>query len=200
MQVSGNDTWMTAYLRYLTSGVLPEDSAEAGKVRKSAGWYTVIDDRLYRRGYSAPYLKCLTPEEAEYALQEVHLGICGSHIGGKNLAFKIMRQGYYWPTMRSDAMDFVRKCENCQVHGSVSHQPHVELQALQSPWPFARWGLDILGPFPIAPAQRKFLIVGIDYFTKWVEATPARNGGGNAPSSAASIVCEFGVPESIITR
>ena len=39
-----------------------------------------------------------------------------------------------------------------------------------APWPLAQWGLDIMGPFPIAMRQLKFLIVGIDYFTKWVEA------------------------------
>ena len=41
-----------------------------------------------------------------------------------------------------------------------------------APWPFAKWGLDILGPFLIRTRQRKFLVVRIDYFTKWVEAEP----------------------------
>ena len=39
-----------------------------------------------------------------------------------------------------------------------------------APWSFAQWGLDFMGLFPIAVRQLKFLIVGIDYFTKWVEA------------------------------
>ncbi|GMH25591.1 hypothetical protein Nepgr_027434 [Nepenthes gracilis] len=201
MPVSDDDTWMTAYLRYLADGILPEDPVEAKKVKKTAGWYAIVDGRLYRRGFSTPYLRCLTPVEAEYALQEVHLGICGSHIGGKNLAFKIMRQGYYWPTMKYDAVDFVRKCENCQVHGNLNRQPHTELRALQSPWPFAQWGLDILGPLPIAAGQRKFLMVGIDYFTKWVEATPlARITEQNATEFLRqSIVCRYGVPECVIT-
>ena len=41
---------------------------------------------------------------------------------------------------------------------------------MTAPWSFAQWGLDIVGPFPIAVRQLKFLIMGIDYFTKWVEA------------------------------
>ena len=44
-----------------------------------------------------------------------------------------------------------------------------------APWPFAQWGLDILGPFPPGTRQMKFLVVGIDYFTKWVEAKPLAN-------------------------
>ncbi|GMH04408.1 hypothetical protein Nepgr_006247 [Nepenthes gracilis] len=113
MQVSSANNWMTPYLGYLSNGTLPEDINEAKRVKKMAGWYTIMDGQLYRRGFSAPYLRCLTPDEADYALEEVHLGICGSHIGGKNLAFKLMRQGYYWPTTKYVAMDFIRKCENC---------------------------------------------------------------------------------------
>ncbi|GMH26685.1 hypothetical protein Nepgr_028528 [Nepenthes gracilis] len=93
MQISETENWMTPYFRYLVDGSLPEDAEKAKRIKKTAGWYTVVDGRLYRRGYSTPYLRCLSPEEADYALSEVHLGICGSHIGGKNLAFKIMRQG-----------------------------------------------------------------------------------------------------------
>jgi len=38
------------------------------------------------------------------------------------------------------------------------------------PWPFAKWGIDILGPFPLGRGQTKFMIVAVDYFTKWIEA------------------------------
>ena len=43
---------------------------------------------------------------------------------------------------------------------------------MMAPWPFAEWGLDILGPFSLGTKQTKFLVVGFDYFTKWVEAEP----------------------------
>ena len=46
---------------------------------------------------------------------------------------------------------------------------------MSSPWPFAQWGLDILGPFPKATGNRKFLLVDTDYFTKWVEAEALAN-------------------------
>lgn len=56
------------------------------------------------------------PEEAQVAILEVHMGICGDHLGEKNLSFKIIRQELFWPTMRKDCKDFVQKCKLCQLH------------------------------------------------------------------------------------
>ena len=66
-----------------------------------------MNDELYKRGFSQPYLRCVEEEEAKYVLEEVHGGICGDHMGAKSLVRKIMRVGYFWPTMQQDAVDFV---------------------------------------------------------------------------------------------
>ncbi|GMH28056.1 hypothetical protein Nepgr_029899 [Nepenthes gracilis] len=95
MQIFEAENRITPFINYLADGSLPEDVKKAKQVKKTAGWYTVVDGWLYRRGYSTPYLRYLNPKEADYALSEVHLEICGSHISGKNLAFKVMRQSYY---------------------------------------------------------------------------------------------------------
>ncbi|RDX92673.1 hypothetical protein CR513_25161, partial [Mucuna pruriens] len=58
---------------------------------KEAAKYTMVGQRLYRRGFAFPLLKCLDQEEAEYTMKEVHEGICGTHIGGRALASKIAR-------------------------------------------------------------------------------------------------------------
>nr|KYP40102.1 Retrovirus-related Pol polyprotein from transposon 17.6 [Cajanus cajan] len=83
---------------------------------------------------------------------------------------RVIRAGYYWPTMRSDCKSYVQRCKACQEFGNLHRLPPTSLQSMQSAWPFAWWGMDILGPFPIAKDQLKFLLVGIDYFTKWIEA------------------------------
>ena len=67
----------------------------------------MLNEKLYKRDFSQPYLRCVEEEEAKYVLEEVHGGICGDHIGAKSLARKIMRVGYFWPTMQQDAADFV---------------------------------------------------------------------------------------------
>ncbi|KAK3031549.1 hypothetical protein RJ639_035462 [Escallonia herrerae] len=69
-----------------------------------------------------------------------------------------------------DAMSYMKKCDACQRFSPIPRQAPSPLSTLSSPIPFMMWGMDILGPFPPATAQRKFVIVAIDYFTKWVQA------------------------------
>ena len=82
---------------------------------------------------------------------------------------KLVQAGYYWPTMQKDAEAYVKTCDKCQRFNNIIRQPTKELTSMTTPWPFTQWGLDIVGPFPTAIRQLKFLIMGIDYFTKLVE-------------------------------
>ena len=77
--------------------------------------------------------------------------------------------------MHKEALKYVKKCDQYQRFTPNIHQPGGELNPLSSPWPFAQWGLDILGPFPKATGNRKFRLDGTDYFTKWVEAEALAN-------------------------
>ncbi|KAI5351522.1 hypothetical protein L3X38_004413 [Prunus dulcis] len=195
------DTWMSPIYLYLTNGTLPEDKAQARKLRYRSARYTVINDVLYKRGYTTPYLKCLTAEQGEYILREIHSGVCGDHSGSRSLAYKVFRQGYFWPTMHQDANTLVKRCDKCQRFGNVPHIPAEPLTPIVSPWPFAQWGLDLIGPMPQGKGQVKYAVVAVDYFTKWVEAEPL------ATITAAKIedfvwthiCCRFGIPYAIIT-
>ena len=97
-------------------------------------------------------------------MAELHKGICGSHIGGRALATRTLRAGYYWPTMREDCKKYAQCCKQCQQHADWHKAPPVELKSIYSPWPFHTWGIDILGPFPLAIRQMKYLVVTIEYF------------------------------------
>ena len=77
--------------------------------------------------------------------------------------------------MVANAAEYVRKCEQCQKHNPLIHQPEGRLNPVNSPWLFARWGLDILSPFPRATSNRRFVLVAVDYVTKWVEAEALEN-------------------------
>ena len=74
--------------------------------------------------------------------------------------------------MRKDYMRYVQRCEQCQKHAHLHHAPLEELRWIHSPWAFHTWGIDILGLFPLAIHQMKYLVVAIEYFTKWIEAEP----------------------------
>uniref|UniRef100_A0A2N9FSE9 RNase H type-1 domain-containing protein n=1 Tax=Fagus sylvatica TaxID=28930 RepID=A0A2N9FSE9_FAGSY len=152
--------WMDPYVTYLKEGVLPEQKKEAEIIRrKTARFWLSKDLKLYRRSFSGPYLLCVHPDVIEDLLYEIHEGICGSHTGGRSLAHRALTQGYWWPYMQKDAVDYVRKCDKCQRFSHSLHQPAGELQPLVSPWPFAQWGMDLVGPLPKATVHRHILRV-----------------------------------------
>ena len=107
--VMSEPTWMDPIWDYLLEGLLPNDPKEASKLRSRSARFTIHRGTLYKRGFFTPILKCIAREDANYVLREVHEGVCGNHIGARALARKVMRQGYYWPTMFRDATELVRK-------------------------------------------------------------------------------------------
>ena len=162
--------------KYLESDILPEEKAEAEKIRRKAPRLWLSEDkRLYKRSFSGPYLLCVHPNVTESILEELHKGIYGNHTGGRSLSHRAITQGYWWPNMQKKVKEYVRKCDQCQRFTSNIHQPEGMLNPLSSPWPFAQWGLDIVGPFPKAVGDKKYLLVGTNYFIKWVEAKPLTN-------------------------
>ena len=72
-----------------------------------------MNDSLYKRGFSMPYLKCIDKSEAKYILEEIHEGIYGDHAGPRSLVSKIIRTGYFWPTMQKKVREFVERCNKC---------------------------------------------------------------------------------------
>ena len=148
-----------------------------------------------------PYLRCLDAEEARYVLEEINKGVCGNHTAGRSLAHKVTRQGYYWLNLSKDTREFARRCDKCQRFANVPHQPSENLTSVTSPWPFAQWGVDLIGPFPTGRVQMKYAIVAIDYFTKWVEAEVLASITEAKTSSFIwkSIICRFGIPYAIVT-
>ena len=91
--------WTSLILFYLKDGRLPPNPDEAKKIKKRAARFTVLNDELYKRCFSQPYLRCIEEEEAKYVPEEVHGGIYGDDMGAKSLIRKIMKAGYFWPTM-----------------------------------------------------------------------------------------------------
>ena len=77
--------------------------------------------------------------------------------------------------MQKEAQKYVKKCDQCQKFAPNIHQLGGVLSPLSSPWPFAQWGLDITGPLIKAAGNKRWLLVGTNYFTKWVEAEPLAN-------------------------
>ena len=102
--VEEGDTWMTPYRRYLADEILPAEPEEGKKVKRNATRYTLVDGILFRHGFTHPILTCVSSDECTRIMAELHEGICGSHVGGRSLASKVIRAGFFWPTVREDCV------------------------------------------------------------------------------------------------
>uniref|UniRef100_A0A2N9H5R7 Uncharacterized protein n=1 Tax=Fagus sylvatica TaxID=28930 RepID=A0A2N9H5R7_FAGSY len=156
-------------------------------------WYydikRFIQDRECRRGQSIDS-------------KEMHAGLMGAHANGPFLARKIMRAGYYWLTMERDCIRHVQTCHKCQMYQNSKNAPPQYLHTMASPWPFSAWGMDVIGAItPKASNGHEFILVAIDYFTKWVEACSFKNVTQVAVTRFVknNIICRYGMPEMLIT-
>ena len=131
--VTSEPSWMDPIWDYLIGGLLPSDPKEAAKLRTRSVRFTIHKGHLYKQGFFAPILKCIEGRDADYVLKEVHEGVCKNHIGARALAGKVLRQGYYWPTILRDTTELVRKCKICQEQAKISHLPSEPLTSVTSP-------------------------------------------------------------------
>ena len=116
-------------------------------------------------------LRCVDVVEDAKLIEQIHAGVCGTHMNGLFLARNILRSGYFWMTMENDCCKFVQKCHKCQVHADLIRVPPHKLYAMSSPWPFVAWGMNVTRSIePAASNGHRFILVAIGYFTKWVEA------------------------------
>ena len=110
-------------MSFLQDRHLPQDVEEARKVRRRVAKFIILNDTLYKRGFSMPYLKCVDEEEAKYILEEIHEGVCRDHAGPRSLLSKVIRIGYLWPILQVDAKELIKKCDKCQGFGNVQRLP-----------------------------------------------------------------------------
>ncbi|GJS03909.1 reverse transcriptase domain-containing protein [Tanacetum coccineum] len=175
------DTWMTPIFKYLMEETLPTNMKKVRAIRRKSWRFAIINGILYKKSFLGLWLSM--------------------HSGTRFVVAKALRTGYYWPTMQKDARTLIRACQDCQVHKPVPRNPQQKLTPITSPWPFYKWGINIAIPFPEGPGKVKFLIVAMDYFTKWIEAKPVATITVNHIKKFMwdNIVCWFGIPGEIIS-
>uniref|UniRef100_A0A2N9G1P7 Uncharacterized protein n=1 Tax=Fagus sylvatica TaxID=28930 RepID=A0A2N9G1P7_FAGSY len=176
--INFSNSWMTPITNYLEDETLPSDPVKARKLKVRSIRFILMQGVLYKRGFSLPYLRCLDKAEADYVMREVHEGICGNHSGARSLVHKLMlevRKPHPLTTRDTDPDD------DTLVVRPVGSRHH--------------------GTLLVGRRQLKFLVVGIDYFTKWVEAEPLatiteKNVRGFVWKM---IICRFGIPRAFIS-
>ncbi|KAL0285768.1 UNVERIFIED_CONTAM: hypothetical protein Sangu_2765300 [Sesamum angustifolium] len=120
------------------------------------------------------FLRCLSDDEKVQAMEEAYSGVCGAHQSGPKLHFRINRMGYYWPTMVKDCINYARKCQACQFHANLIHQPPEPLYPTVGSWPFDPWGLEVVGPLTKSTRGHLYILIATDFFSKWAEAVPLK--------------------------
>jgi len=147
-------------------------------------------------------LRCMDEREAGLLMHEIHEGSSGTLANGHAMARKMLRAGYYWMTMEADCCKHAKKCHKCLIYVDKIHVPSNTVNVLSSPWSFFMWGLDMIGKIePKALNGHRFILVAIDYFTKWVEAASYANVTKQVVVKFIKnqIICHYGVPNKIIT-
>jgi hypothetical protein len=197
---SDSNDWREPIIKYIKNEEEPDDKAAAERIASQSAHYTLIGDALYRRGAIGVLMKCIPSVIGKQLLDEIHAGQCGIHAASRTLVGKVFRFGFYWPTSKSDAVELVQRCEACQFLSKQQHLPAQQLQTIPVTWPFACWGLDMIGPFKKAQGGYTHMLLAIDKFTKWIEYKPiASLTSAKAVEFIQDIIFRFGIPNSIIT-
>ncbi|XP_025647982.1 uncharacterized protein [Arachis hypogaea] len=191
--------WRNLIAQYLKD----PNTAVDRKVKLRAMNFVLLADELYKKGIDGSLSRCLGREDQNIALGEVHNRICGAHQAGRKMRWVLYRNHIYWPSMIKDYIDYAKACQECQKHGSIQQIPAAELHSIIKPWPFRGWALDLIGLIhPPSSRQHKFILVAIDYFTKWVEAIPLVEAGQNKIIDfiEENIIHRFGIPQTLSTN
>ncbi|KAL1352493.1 hypothetical protein AAHE18_06G171000 [Arachis hypogaea] len=154
------EDWKVPIMEYLENPSLSVNR----KLKYRTQSYVLMNNVLFKKSVDGNLLTCLGEKEAYLALAEMHEGICGAH-----------QRRLYWPTIQRDCINCARSCEECQKHGSLQHIPASELHVIIKPWPFRGWALNLIGQIhPPSSNGHKFILVGVDYFSKWLEVIPLK--------------------------
>ena len=119
-------SWYYDIRFYLTQGAL----------RLKSNQYHLANDTLYRKIYDGIWLRCLEKDDVDHVLKEMHNILAGGHYGGETTTHKILRAGYYWPTVFRDLHAYTRKCKVCQTVVGRERKPVVPLKPVMIYRPF----------------------------------------------------------------
>ena len=195
------EDWCQSIIEYLKHGKLPSDLRHKIEIWWRAPSFLYYNRMLYRRSFLALWLQCLDMEEAKQAM-EGHSGVCGADQSGPKLHDRIKRIRYYWHTMVQDYIDYANRCDGCQFHANLIHQPSEPLLPTVASWPLEAWGFDVIGPItPKSFVGDSDILAATDYFSKWAEAIPLREAKKDnfIDFIRMHIIYRYGVPRYFIT-
>jgi hypothetical protein len=204
LQRLGEHEWYKDIVYYLMNLACPNHlvAHKRRALRLKATKYCLMKDGLGWRNPEGIVLRCVDDVESKKLISEFHSGFCGGHYAARTTAHKILRAGYYWHSIFFDVHKFVRNCEACQLFTGKQKLAAVPLHPVVVEAPFKQWDLDFIGKFHENFSNGySWILTATDYFTKWVEAIPAKNATEKVIMDFIenNIITRFGVPAKITT-
>ena len=194
--------WFADYVNYLVAKVVPPKFNYQQKKRffahlKHYYWEEPI---LYKHCADQVIRRCVPEDEIHSILNHFHTLPYGGHFGGQRTAAKVLQSGFYWPSLFKDAHQFVSTCDKCQRMGNITRKDEPPMNPILEVELFDLWGIDFMGPFP-ASYNNLYILLAIDYVSKWMEAIPTRTNDAKAMAQflRSHIFSRFGTPRTLIT-
>ena len=201
LPVSMSTPWYADFFNYIVGGVVPSELSyqQKKKFLSDVKHYFWEEPLLYKECVDGIMRRCVPHDEILDVLRHCHALECGGHNSSTKTVAKIWQSGFHWPSMYKDARDFVATCDTCQRTGNISRRNEMPLQPILEVELFDVWGIDFMGPFQVS-FQNKYILVGVDYVSKWVEAiaSPTNDARVVKMFLQKHVFTRFGVPRAII--
>ena len=187
---------------FLLIGECPQhlDKVQRRRLTLKVTSYQLIGEDLYHKGKDLVLRRVPTKEEIHRIVDSCHGEVCGGHFTQEITSKKITLAGYTWPSLHRDVHHWCKSCQACQLAGDkrLTYEPR---NPIISFGPFEKWGIDAAGPLPRTSTRKVFIIVAVDYMTRWAEAVSTRRITAQDVGKFVfeNICCRFGTPLEIIS-
>ncbi|GJW16998.1 reverse transcriptase domain-containing protein [Tanacetum coccineum] len=114
-----------------------------------------------RQGLGPDRNTAASSPQTDDIVKEIRAGSCGFNAEPRSMVFRIIKQGYYWPSMHKDAAKVIQDCEKCKEQSAIRKAAKNGAITTGNGWPFSHWGVNILGPLPTTLGGLKFLAIAI---------------------------------------
>jgi transposase InsO family protein len=202
--VTSRPDWYAGIVEFLTTQTLPEEwsKEERRKVRVNSRHFMVLGHRLFRRRTDGLLRRCVSATEVPSILLACHDSACGGHFSGQLTGQKILRAGYFWPTLFKDSHDYVKKCDVWQRYARNDLRMEMPLHVSLPLVPFEKWGIDYVGlVHPHSSRGMVYIVVATEYLTKWAEAKVVKTdtAAHAATFMYENIITRFGCPKILVS-
>ncbi|RVW25248.1 Transposon Tf2-11 polyprotein [Vitis vinifera] len=194
--------WFAHIANYLVTGEIPSEWSSQDKKNFFAKVHAYYWEEPFLFKYCADQIirKCVPEQEKHGILSHCHENACGGHFASQKMAMRVLQSGFWWPSLFKDAHEVSKGCDKCQRLGKLSRRNMMPLNPILIVDLFDVWGIDFMGPFPMSFGH-SYILVGVDYVSKWVEAIPCRTNDHKVVLKflKENIFSRFGVPKAIIS-